>query len=80
MLGDVCIVDNEDPPDVEDVRCVPRELCVKASMNSLEMLWKDVGTSGRKGSIWKCNSLGLVIATDGYDPPTNVERWDLMVV
>ena len=80
VLGDVCVVDSEDPPDIEYVRCVPREVCVKASVNSLECIWKDVGTSGRKGSIWKCNSMGLMIATDGYDPPNGVERWDLMVV
>ena len=80
VLGDVCVVDSEDPPDPESVRCVPRELCTKASMSSLELLWKDTGTSGRKGSVWKCNSLGLMIATDGYDPPSQVERWDFMVL
>jgi len=33
------------------------------------MVWEDSGTAGRKGSLWRVNSMGLVEGTTGHDPP-----------
>ena len=45
---------------------------------SLAQVWDDVGTEGRAGSIWVVNSLHLMVATVGHDPPAG-PFWDLKV-
>ena len=43
-------------PALEACRCVPRKWVV-ASVDSPVMLWRDSGSGGEPGSIWKTNDL-----------------------
>ena len=65
-LGHVTTTDANAPP-LDAVRCVPIQWCQKAGQP--KKLWDDAGTSGRQGSLWIVNSLGLIAASDGHDPP-----------
>jgi len=66
-LGHFCTESDEEPP-VECMRCVPKAWCV-ISKEQPRMVWEDSGTAGRKGSLWRVNSMGLVAGTTGHDPP-----------
>lgn len=59
---------------LNSVDCVPF-MCMHLSF---AQVWDDVGTEGRAGSIWVVNSLHLMVATVGHDPPTG-PFWDLKV-
>ncbi|CAM9255641.1 unnamed protein product [Laminaria digitata] len=65
----------EAPPPQDSVRCVPRRWVVESTFKPVKV-WDDVGTEGRAGSIWVVNSLHLMVATVGHDPPTG-PFWDL---
>ena len=42
---------------------------VSGAAGGPELVWNDDGTSGRKGSLWRINSLGHFHATVGHNPP-----------
>lgn len=42
-------------------------------------VWDDAGTEGRAGSIWVMNSLHLMAAGAGHDPPQG-PFWDMKVI
>ncbi len=44
----------------------------------LMQVWDDAGTEGRAGSIWMVNSLHLMAAGAGHDPPQG-PFWDMKV-
>ena len=67
-LGMICTT-SSDPPKLEMVRCVPRQWVSPTSVRPVKV-WDDAGTSGRPGSIWRVNSMGLMIATPSHDMPT----------
>ena len=66
-LGHYCTESDEEPP-IECIRCVPKSWCV-VSKDIPRMIWEDSGTSGRKGSLWRINNMGLMAGTTGHDPP-----------
>lgn len=41
-------------------------------------VWDDAGTEGRAGSIWLVNSLHLMAAGAGHEPPEG-PFWDMKV-
>lgn len=47
-------------------------------MSILVQVWDDAGTEGRAGSIWIVNSLHLMAAGSGHDPPQG-PFWDMKV-
>jgi Ca2+-binding EF-hand superfamily protein len=57
----------EAPPDVRNMRCVPRAWCTESSF--VHKLWDDSGSGGRQGSIWLFNTLYYVGFVSGSDPP-----------
>lgn len=67
-LGMIGTTDDDAPP-LDSVRCVPLKWC-KPVGSKPKKLWDDSGTGGKKGSIWIVNSMGLMAATRGHDPPT----------
>ena len=60
--------DNEDPPPVTAVRCVPLRWC-SPTPTVPRLLWDDVGTGGKRGSVWVVNSLGLMAIGRGAEAP-----------
>lgn len=46
--------------------------------NERMKVWDDAGTEGRAGSIWMVNSLRLMAAGVGHDPPEG-PFWDMKV-
>ena len=57
-----------DPPPLTAMRCVPKGW-VQQVQKEPKMLWDDSGIGGRRGSVWQVNSLHLLYAKEGYDPP-----------
>jgi hypothetical protein len=69
-LGHYCTETDEEPL-VECIRCVPKSWCV-VSKETPRLVWEDSGTAGRKGSLWRINSMGLMAASTSHDPPSDV--------
>ena len=67
-LGMICTT-SSDPPKLDMVRCVPRQWVSPTSFRPVK-IWNDSGTSGRPGSLWRVNSMGLMAACLGHDPPS----------
>jgi len=68
-LGMLC-TGSSSPPPVTALRCVPASWCCPAERQPAK-LWDDAGAGGGKpGSLWVINSIGLIAAAPGYDPPT----------
>ena len=57
-----------DPPPLTAMRCIPKGW-VQQVQKEPKMLWDDSGIGGRRGSVWQVNSLHLLYAKEGYDPP-----------
>ena len=57
-LGHFCTETDEEPL-VECIRCVPKSWCV-VTKETPRLVWEDSGTAGRKGSLWRINSMGLM--------------------
>ena len=66
-LGSV-VTTTDEPPAVETIRCVPRQWCTSTPLRPVKV-WDDTGMSGRPGSLWEVNSLKLMVATVGHEPP-----------
>ena len=66
-LGVICTTSSE-PPKLEMVRCVPRQWVSPTNFRPVK-IWNDSGTSGRPGSLWRVNSMGLMAACVGHDSP-----------
>lgn len=66
-LGHVATVTAKEPP-LDTVRCVPIDWVVRWT-GAPTLVWSDVGTAGRPGSIWQVGSLGCIWATLGHDAP-----------
>lgn len=58
----------EEPPSLEDVHCVPKRWTLPARLKP-RMLWSNKGTGGKPGSVWTVNSLNLLVAVQGLNPP-----------
>ncbi|CAM9959439.1 unnamed protein product, partial [Hapterophycus canaliculatus] len=71
------ITTTEEPPPQDSVRCVPRRWVVESTFKPVKV-WDDAGTEGRAGSIWMVNSLHLMAAVVGHDPPQG-PFWDMKV-
>ena len=59
---------SEEPPPVDSMRCVHKSLCMRPIM-APQKIWDDSGSSGRQGSIWVVNSLGLLTVSRSHDLP-----------
>ncbi len=68
---------DEDPPPLSAVRCVPLRWC-SPTPTVPKLLWDDSGTGGKKGSVWKVNSMGLMAISRGSEPPKVKERGILL--
>jgi len=66
-LGHVATTTNKEPP-ADAVRCVPTDWVTKWT-GAPTLVWTDVGTAGRPGSIWQVGSMGCIWATTGHDAP-----------
>lgn len=66
-LGMVFTTSHVRPPR-SAVRCVHRQW-VRPSDVEPECLWKDSGMGGEAGSVWRVNSMQLVVATKGHTRP-----------
>jgi hypothetical protein len=66
-LGMVATMSDE-PPPLTSVRCVPKRWTKQVS-DPPKLIWEDTGSGGKRGSFWKVNSLGVLWATEGLDPP-----------
>jgi hypothetical protein len=66
-LGMVCTT-SPTPPRLDCMRCVPVAWCAAAAAEP-KLIWDDTGTGGKRGSFWSVNALGLLIATEGHEPP-----------
>jgi Ca2+-binding EF-hand superfamily protein len=66
-LGHVATITAKEPP-LDSVRCVPLDWCEKWKGTPV-LVWTDVGTAGRSGSIWQYGSCGSIVATIGHDSP-----------
>ena len=58
----------EDPPDLNIVRCVPRRWCT-ISRDPPALQWNDAGLGGRRGSMWTVNRLNLMAFSQGHEKP-----------
>lgn len=56
------------PPDVKEVRVVHKNW-LRPTRFTPRLVWKDIGTSGKSGSIWIINKLGHAVAVEGHRPP-----------
>lgn len=73
-LGMIATTSDDDPP-IECVRCVPKGWCIPANM-APRRIWDNAGSGGKLGSFWIMNSLGLLFASEGNDPPKS-DVWEL---
>lgn len=55
---------------------VPSRSCLSIYLDA--KVWDDAGTEGRAGSIWMVNSLHLMAAVVGHEPPQG-PFWDMKV-
>lgn len=60
---------DDQPPPTEYYHCVPRKWC-KPVTSPAKLIWDDIGTGGRHGSIWQVGSFGLMQVSHGQSPPT----------
>jgi hypothetical protein len=61
---------SDSPPPVECVRCVPKNWLVQSAVVP-RAVWDDSGSGGgRAGSLWSCNSLGLMFVGQGHTQPS----------
>jgi len=67
-LGMIC-TNTDEPPPLSAIRCIPRKW-LKLTVERPSLIWNDAGTGGLKGSVWKTNSLNLLIATEGHEAPS----------
>ena len=57
------------PPDISCMQCVPATWCVRTKV-APSKIWDDTGAGGGKpGSIWTVNSMDMVAAVPGHEPP-----------
>ena len=61
---------DEKAPSTQDFHCVPRKWC-RPITSPPRLIWDDTGTGGRDGAVWQAGSFGLMIATQGHNPPTS---------
>jgi hypothetical protein len=61
---------DEKAPSTQDFHCVPRKWC-RPITSPPRLIWDDAGTGGRDGAVWQAGSFGLMIATQGHNPPTS---------
>ena len=61
---------DDQPPPTEYYHCVPRKWC-KPVTSPAKLIWDDIGTGGRHGSIWQVGSFGLMQVSHGQSPPTD---------
>lgn len=66
-LGHVFTADST-PPATHTIRCLP-SLWLKRCNDPPRLVWDDVGTVGRSGSIWRVGKMGHMVAVEGHDPP-----------
>ncbi len=57
-----------DPPDREEVRCVPKSWCKETTV-APSALWSDAEVGGNPGGIWAVNALGLLGFSPNANPP-----------
>jgi len=68
FLGHVVTTSNKEPP-LESVRCVLADWLVPSSTVVPVLIWADVGTAGRSGSLWQIGPMNTVFAKLGHEPP-----------
>ena len=61
----------DDPPPVQECRCVPRVWVVPSSAKPVQV-WNDSGAGGRPGSFWVMTKMGLLQATEQHLKPKGV--------
>jgi len=66
-LGHIATNTAKEPP-LDSVRCAPKDWVMKWS-GTPTLVWLDVGTAGRAGSLWQVGSCGAIVAVVGHDPP-----------
>jgi len=79
-LGIVATISSREPL-LSSLRCVHKGLVTRTSWKPVK-IWDNSGTSGKKGSLWVINSLGMVGTTEGYEEPTgefyDIRDWKLV--
>jgi len=56
------------PPVLRDIRCVPKHW-LTISNTVPRLVWTDVGTVGRSGSLWSVSTMNHLVAVEGHNPP-----------
>jgi hypothetical protein len=73
----MALTNSPTPPDVNSLRCVPKQWTRPASTPP-KLVWENAGGGGRAASVWIVNDLGVAHVVLGHDPPETKDCLELV--